>query len=389
TEEGCYRLEESYADFERNSSACLHHASVQSAFCDFVTTHTRRGKIKNNIAVIHGKYDSFSLFNRNTIWGMEGSEWRDSEKSWDMLHVFFPKAELDVVYRHDCPHEPTGFFTGTPYGLIDIIPDDADGSFIARYPYVIMLGYNAADEDFVSRMLAYVEGGGTLLATLAHFTYELNHEKANSGMAKVCDCKALRELCGCAEIADTAEGQRIVTENGRPRIIDRRVGKGRLILFNTAVYPDHESVREDYTAAITRIAEKNAEAEREHGWLDADGWVSTSVYDAEDRRTIYALNVNWWSDGEPEEKVTLHNAGYSYDLTVLRDCVNIVSVFGDTAFVTADMGTDIISYDGILRVQGREGDTVTVCRFGKTVQLKLSCDGVSEIAVENANRMCG
>ena len=391
TEEGCYRLEEIYADHERNSSACRHHASVQAAFCDFVQTHTRRGSFKTNIAVIHGKYDSFSMFNTVSIWGMEGSCWRDSERSWDLLKIFYPHAVLDVVYRHNCPHEPVGFFTETPYGGVDIVPDSAPSEFLARYPYVILFGYNCATHDFNARALEYVKNGGTLLATLSHFSDCLDHAEANAGMGGIVDDERFRELTGCASVVQTQEGLRLAEADGSvPAVWERKVGKGRLILFNTMAYPAHESVRERYAEAVRAIAGANAAAERAKGWAEPHGWVSASVFDAPDRRTLYCVNVNWWADGDPAERVTLWNAGHSYDTDVLRDCVCIASVFGDTMFVTQDMSVDILGYDGQdLRVQGRKGSRITVCRGGRTFVSELPADGVSTLTLRRVASAAG
>ncbi len=382
TEEGCWRLEECYADLERNSSACLHHTSVQAAFADFIATHTRRGELKTNIAILHGKYDGLDMFTHPDfpVWGMQCVEKGDSEKSWDLVKVFFPHAQLASVYQHDCPHEPVGFHTGTPYGLVDIVPDNSGEEFLQKYPYLIMLGYHCADSQFNARMCSYVANGGTLLATLAHFTDCLDHQTANAGMGNVLWDKSLRELVGDLELTHTPAGQRLADSDGTVHpVLYRKVGKGRVILFNTTVYPNHESIRARYREMMETIAQKNAEGEMCKGWAETKDWVSTSVFDALDRRVIYCVNVNWWSDAEPMEWVTLHHDGYAYDLAVARDTVCIASIFGETMFVSQNMTLDVLGFDGkLLRVQGKRGDTVLVYRKGSVGSIELPYDGIFE-----------
>ncbi len=388
-EEGCWRLEECYADFERNSEPCLQHTAIQAAVNDFVATHTRRGQLKTNIAILQGRYDGLDMFTHPdaAVWRMDGVPKGDSESSWDLLEVFYPHAQLGCVYRHDCPHEPVGFHTGTPYGLVDIIPDHASSEFMARYPYLIMLGYHCNSYGFNNRLLQYVKNGGTLLATLAHFTDCTDHGAANAGRGRVVNTESLRKLTGCYAAVETERGQRLADRDGQIHdIIYNKVGKGRVILFNTMAYPAHESIRARYGDFMEALAQQNARQEKEKGWAETKDWVTTSIFEAEDRRTVYCMNVNWWSDREPVEQVTLHNAGHSYTFPVERDTVCIAEIFGDTMFVSQSMSLDVLGYDGtVLRVQGRCGDEITVFRKGKAQTLVLPVTGIYETKVNQSN----
>ncbi len=384
-EEGCWRLEECYSDFERNSSACLHHTSVQAAVNDFIATHTRRGELKTNVAILQGKYDGLDMFTHPNypVWGMKGMDKADSEKSWDLLKVFFPSAKLACVYEHNCPHEPVGFHTGTPYGLVDIIPDYSASEFMARYPYLIMLGYHCNSYDFNNRVLQYVKSGGTLLATLAHFCDCTDHKKANEGRGRLVNTEAFRTLTGCYETVMTENGQRLVDRNGKQNdIIYNKVCKGRVILFNTTFYPNHESIRDKYQEFMEALAQENAEHEKMRGWAETKDWITTSIFDAKDRRTIYCMNVNWWSEKEPVEKVMLHHNGHAYELAVERDTVCIASIFGDTMFVSQSMSLDVLSFDGkTLRAQGIRGDALTVYREGISYDIQLPAEGIWETQI--------
>ncbi len=396
-EEGCWRLEECYADFERNSSACLHHTSIQSAVNDFIATHTRHGKLKTNIAILQGRYDGLDMFTHPDfpIWGMEGVKKGDSESSWDLLDVFFPDAQLGCVYQHDCPHEPVGFHTGTPYGLVDIIPDYSSSEFMARYPYMIMLGYHCNSYNFNNRLLQYVKNGGTLLATLAHFTDCVDHKTANAGFGRILNTESFRSLTGCT-VVSTEHGERLVDRNGTmPDILDRKLGKGRVILFNTTCYPGHESIRDRYRGVIEALAKQNAEREKMKGWAQTEDWITTSIFDAEDRRTIYCMNVNWWSDEEPVETVTIFHDGFAYPVQVQRDTVCIASIFGDTMFICQSMSLDVLNFDGkLLRVQGKKGDALTVCHMGATYEIILPEAGIYEAELtrehkqDSSQKMC-
>ncbi len=381
-EEGCWRLEECYADFERNSSPCLQHTAIQRAVNDFAATHTRRGELKTNIAILQGKYDGLDMFTHPdaTVWRMDGVPKGASESSWDLLEVFYPHAKLGCVYEHNCPHEPVGFHTGTPYGLVDIIPDYASSEFMARYPYLIMLGYHCNSYDFNNRLLQYVKNGGTVLATLAHFTDCTDHKTANAGQGKLVDTESFRKLTGGYTVVNTQQGQRLADADGAVHsMIHNTVGKGRVILFNTTAYPAHDSIRTQYKGFMEALAQQNARQEKARGWAETKDWVTTSIFDAEDRRTIYCMNVNWWSDEEPVEQVTLHNDGYCYTFPVERDTVCIASIFGETVFVAQSMTLDVLGYDGkTLRVQGSCGDEITVFRKGQARTVVLPLSGIYE-----------
>ena len=94
SEEGLFHLEEYYSNFNRFSKACIEHKEQQKDFYRYVSTHTRRGKFYTPLAIIHGRYDGWHGFGRNSTWGWQGITDTDAEKSWDMLSEFYPESNL-------------------------------------------------------------------------------------------------------------------------------------------------------------------------------------------------------------------------------------------------------------------------------------------------------
>jgi hypothetical protein len=88
------------------------------------------------------------------------------EKGGDLLKTFFPRAVLESIYCIPCPHEPVGFFTGTPFGPVDIVPIEAKVSALTRYRTLTLLGWNTADPGQLERLSKYLEAGGHLVLGL-------------------------------------------------------------------------------------------------------------------------------------------------------------------------------------------------------------------------------
>lgn len=359
TEEGLWRFEAYNARYERDSEACMNHAGAQARLVEFIRTHSRRGELHTNIAFVQGKYDGFTLFSNGNIWGRDGWPTAAPEKSWEAIKVFYPGARMKNVYVYPCFPVQQGFFTNDPYGDVDLVPAEAEAAAWSRYRYLIMGGWNTADEAFGRRMLDYVRSGGTLLLTWAHLYTTTDREEAISHRAQILFNEDIRELTGIRSADFSGEVPRLETELGtaEAQVVENSVGEGRVILVNSKCYPSEKPIRELYTSLVRQIAQENKKAEAPYGWVSCDGWIYTAAYDAPDRRTFYLLDVRWWKRNPRPLRAVLHMGDAECGFPVRRDVLNVLTMFDGVAVLTADNTTDILSCeDGRLTLQG-EGRT--------------------------------
>ena len=57
---------------DRYSKSGKEHLYAQHRVLDFIETHTRRGELKSNVAVIQGRNDAWKSFGRGSLWSQKG-----------------------------------------------------------------------------------------------------------------------------------------------------------------------------------------------------------------------------------------------------------------------------------------------------------------------------
>ena len=377
-EDGLWHMEQGHQADDRFSVACQGHLKVHQEFYHFTRAHSRRGKMRVPVGFLHGQYDGWTCWTRSHVWGQEGEEWdfADPEKSWDLLRVFFPRSVLAPIYKTPCPHEPMGFFSGTPYGPADIVPTEAQISTLANYSALIFLGWNTADADQIERLRQYVEVGGHLILALPHLSTEVRRNQPPQPLAGPrvhqllgLEIRGLKQSSGKwtaqnvadndwvavhqggnVQLGDVAlEGAtaRITDEAGTPVILENKVGKGQVTFVNVAAYPGDAAV-EDLYRGLLHAAGKRAVAEQKSNvWVKGSEDVSFAVYDW-DRTpgqppisTVYLLNVNWWSDNPPVSEAHLLWKDAEVPLAITRGKIHVVTVAGDWGVWTQDINTDV------------------------------------------------
>jgi hypothetical protein len=183
-------------------------------------------------------------------------------------------GENKAADRCPCEVAPQGWYTGTPYGPVDLLPVEGNWQ---DYRVIIFLGWHTYLPEDGVKMLEFVKSGGTLLLTRRHLSSSLIH----NGEAQYADDPALKELLG-----DWQHASRCVT---------RQIGKGEVIFFADDNFPAADGLREKYIAAMQTAAEKATAAEAAHLWAKGSEDVNFAVYEQPNgERTIYALNINWW-----------------------------------------------------------------------------------------------
>ncbi|MBO7345731.1 MAG: hypothetical protein J6U92_07335, partial [Clostridia bacterium] len=168
TEEGLWTIEQPFVPYDRFSEPCVAHRNIQEEFNKFVQTHSRVGKPVCKIAYLLGNLDGMACFSMNSVYGMDGEEWKvnSPEKSWEALKVFYPQATLGAVYCYVakggeksisnetkelfsmCPesysdifdYQSLGLFSSTPFGAIDVI--SGESKKMKDYDLLFFAGWN-------------------------------------------------------------------------------------------------------------------------------------------------------------------------------------------------------------------------------------------------------
>ncbi len=363
-EEGLWRMESQYADYDRFSRNCLKHLEAHTRFRRHMQTHRRRGAMNVPIAVIQGRYDGWCCFTRQNVWCREGDYWQFGapEASFDLLGVFYPRSKFNGIYCSPCPVAPQGWYTGTPYGPVDLAPFETAWQ---RYQAVIFLGWHTYEQGDGAKMLEYVRNGGILLLARPHLSDSADRRAFNH--------TAEPELLELLE-------KNYLDETG---ILKRQVGSGKIIYFADNCYPSQESINAEYRQAMAEIAEQVITREKEKAWVKANEDVNYAVYDqADGSRVIYLLNIRWW-DNLPSE-VTLMLGQNEYRVSVPPGNIHSIMIYGITAIMSANPVTDIISFNGSeIRLQSSEPGRLLVWYDGAFTDDLAYAAGISVLQLDH------
>ena len=351
---------------DRYSVSGKEHLFAQHQMLDFVETHSRRGDLRSNVAVIQGRNDAWKSFGRGSLWSQKGDKWKFNKacESFDLLNVFYPDNIVDGC-------GPEGWFTSTPYGTVDLLPVEAPQDVMDRYKAMIFLGWNSYDANDFLRIRDFVFKGGTLLLTAAHLNEELQPDQPVRFPA---DDAVIREMLG--------ENYRQLTTK-----TEIACGSGKIIYFPQKAYPAETMLKADYVEAMKEIAAKAAGEETCQGWMEAAPSVGFTVWDHSDRRTIYLLNTDWASD-QDQRPATFIYKGKKFPVVVRRYHIETIHCADGLAVMPASNTTDILSVckkenGWVVKVQTTGNDVVQCMNAvtGKVEPIKFDEPGVHEVFV--------
>ncbi len=367
TEEGLWRLEQYYAPFNRFSRACLAHKKEQQDLERFISTHTRTGSHYTPIAFLSGRYDGWECFAAATnVWGAEGFGTRSPEKAWDVLKLFYPRSVLDNFYIMNCPDKSHGFYTGTPYGQVDILPIESDSFF--DYKLLVAVGYNKAEAEDLDKLYSFVENGGTLVIGLPQFSVTTNRRDAVSCRHEYISHPLAPRVNGFLE--DTLNGEpvsvgnvegfskvRIYTDSGKALAVEKNIGIGRVILINAREWADSPAVCDAYKRIL--VEETEGRITDESVWARGDDNVQFAVYNNFDgSKNVYFIATDWYSDSRDGEGMLLLD-GRSYAIPVPFGTLIKVAATETCAVYPLNDECEVVSInDNEAMVQG-----IGVCEF--------------------------
>lgn len=341
-EEGLWRMECGFVDYDRYSENCLRHLEAHTRFRRFMETHRRRGKMVVPAGVVQGRYDGWCCISRGNVWAQEGGNWAFGapEKSFDLLNVFYPRSRFEAIYKRPvCPVEPHGWYTGTPQGPVDIFPFEGDFSI---YRTVIFLGWHTFEAADGKKLLNYVSNGGRLLLAAPHLSTETERNRPVAHL----DSPELDALLG-------------TNWQYAKKTICRAVGKGKILYFPENHYP--ADIGSPYREAMHQLLEESVRSEYQRGWIEANEDVNFTVYDDKDSgmRIIYLLNIRWWD--HMTSSVMLRMNGKKINLQIPYGMIHVLTLVGGIALRCNCELSDIISFcDHTVTIQSPEAGTLEI-----------------------------
>lgn len=360
TEEGLWHMEECYFSHHRFSHAAKEHLKMQQDFSRYVATHQRRGYLRTKVGVLHGRYDGYPCFS-HIVWGQSKSRFNpdfDAELSWQMPKLsFFPIDDKSwTTFKHFSHGEPFGLVSGNPRGNLDIVPVEKP---IGNYGLLAFFGYNKAEKSDLDEILKAVMNGAELMLSLAHLTDTTDRDDLENyrlhffehEIFKYLGFDSLPEFTAdsfngtALPVAENikADSSEIImtTDRGRALLIEKKVGDGKIILFNTKYYPANPAIKDLYTAEFERRADEQNSSE--HAAPMGDAEIQTAVYDLENGDCeIYFIAIDWWNTPENVHKAELKVGDSIYSISLPHGIMKKAYVHGDIAVWADSESADIL-----------------------------------------------
>ena len=319
------------------------------------------------MALIHGRFDGWHGFGRNSTWGWLGTTDTDAERSWDLFSIFYPEQNLgEALYYHGFPADkPLGFHSSTPIGNVDTVPAEQHNDTYKNYRALAFMGYNMACEEDLAKLIDYVRLGGKLLLTRAHLTSTTNYSDVREGKLAYFDtplsftdgapefkkttCKG-HEILVCTNIK-APDKVTATADDGSVLVTKYKLGLGEVTLFNTSAYPANEAIRELY--------EKELIAHAEYAWsfepvkAVCGSGMESALYKKADGCDVYFLAVDWYRDLNTLRRAKLVIENTEHDIAIPFGVMIKASVNGNyAAYPHSESGEVIEIKNGVCKIQG-------------------------------------
>lgn len=284
-------LDEKLSDIKRSSPVVQNYRKVLKEFYAFLKANgTPSGQPEAKIAIFKGRYDLAAAPRAMTAVPLGGAVEAAAEnpeyycgvpeRSWEMIqNIFTPFPDV-------LGGEKNQFLSASPYGNFDIISFAGkvpDAEKLKQYELIIFPGWNSASAGQYKLMTEYVRNGGTLIIGLPQLCTGVDRKIHNLCPNDLLNNGDLSELCGVKvnavyprnvywsinantsgsgfklsrrrgvfsirlgdiEITDPAV-KVLVTEDERnhPIILERPLGKGKVIFINCWNFPSEMDIDE-------------------------------------------------------------------------------------------------------------------------------------------------
>ena len=186
-----------------NSEVCAKYRKSISDFYNYLKENsTPDGQPEVTFAALKGRFDFCTqTFNPNfPIAGAQNladrnAAWFESmpERGWELFRKIFYPLHGEIENYQNL------FFSGTPYGLSDIVSfaGTITPEFLNKnYRALIMTGWNSATPEQYRILLEYVKNGGILCCAIPHFSTNISRNFVSYQAEELINHGDLSELCG-------------------------------------------------------------------------------------------------------------------------------------------------------------------------------------------------
>jgi hypothetical protein len=250
------------------------------------------GLVQGNLSVINGGLNIGNVPLK--VWGglgpeSKGWEYLAPERTWRIADLFLPGVWLSPVKQNLRQARP--WFSGTPYGQVDLVPANAPADVLSTYRFLIFLGWNTMTEEQYIRMKTFVQNGGILFMALPHLsTHTKRGFLLDGGDLNLFNGGDLSDLFGIKIESPFTKSSR----SRLPLIVQNRLGRGTVCLMTTWNYPGTDKLVSMAKNFLCRLLRE----QRRDVWLEDTGDAKDVNYfvfsdPATRRRTIYMVNVDW------------------------------------------------------------------------------------------------
>jgi hypothetical protein len=155
------------------------------------------------------------------------------------------------------------------------------------------------------------------------------------------------------------------TKKGYPLMAEKKVGEGKVVIFNTLLYPANPAIKELYTESFEKYSDEAFEAQEVKVRVGDD--VQAVVYDLEDgTKEAYLVAVDWWNDKEKERRARVCIGDDCYHVTLKFGAVKKLSVKDGVGILCQSEDCDVIGYeDGKAVLQGLSKQEYLLLKDGK------------------------
>lgn len=325
--------------FERcdwESEFCTVNRKYHREFYEYALTHQRKGKLLVDKAFIYGRNEFFMWKLNDRIAELKEKDWdsnvwgkwnNDYQIAWNATEEWLPPSDKQNVFESPLNKN---LFSGTPYGNVDIV--SADGDF-SKYKQLSLLGWNTMDEDLLSKLKDFVQNGGELMISYAHFNQvdrnDLPFEFVDGEKIKDfigVDIKGAEKIAKNISFVDGKEfrieqdleiavgnvlGAKVLCsdQNGKGVVYLNNYGKGKVYFTAFKDYPCRENDIEVYKYVLKLMGENSLSQCNNNN-------VSFTIRETQDNYYIHALNMNCLENASEEFTIKFNGKELSATIAV-------------------------------------------------------------------------
>jgi hypothetical protein len=234
-----------------------------------------------------------------------------------------------------------GFYSATPYGVIDLIAFDAKN--LSDYDFIFLTGWNTCSKEQLVSLCDFMDKGGKVMLCKAHLSDSVSREEVLTGKAKTMD----------------------------DEIVDKFLSyKDNLIYFDRDGFP--KEFEEEYALALKQAGEQ-------YGCKfikDVDHLCFTEYENQNGSRNIYAFNIRWWNNEGASATLKLKDNSYGLEFNDNDLKLLAISPDGKKAVLVQDYALDVSEItDDKAVIKGFSSATVKVFSNGVIKDMPLEVDG--------------